>query len=523
MNLKKIFLLSVLFVFFFGIAVILSDLQEKKDGSKPVTPVDEKPVEIGEIKGVFTSKKVFSNIDAYASEISSKKPEEAILKLAEIKTNDKTSTEVTIYNQNIALVKELRKLQLVNGLNLVKYEDIAEQIKPETVLFKDLSDPDTFVVEQNYQFDLASTENILKRYLGKTITAVSEKGESFTGKLLSSKKSIVLETSNGIVTLNKTGFLKFPELPEGLLTKPTLVWQLFTKQPGEHETQTSYLTNGVNWNADYIAEVSKNEKTVNLKGWVTITNTSGTSYPNAKLKLVAGDIKLVSQTPVKLFPQLYEQSISYGKASPEQFKQEALFEYHLYSLQRNTTIKNNEKKQISLMSASSIPTSKKYVFDDWKDNKKVQTILEIENKKDKGLGIPLPKGIVRAYKADSDGQLQFLGEDSIDHTPENKKIGLFLGFAFDLTAEKKQVNYKTIGSDCVERDIQVTLKNAKETATEIETIEHVSGETKITRSDITPEKKDAFTYKFKAIVPEKGEKTFNYTVRSCKNNKYFYS
>lgn len=463
------------------------------------------------------------NIKEYSSVVSSEKPAQVMLKLAESSSKEKEGTELTIYNQNMALVKEIRALNLKSGLNLVQYEDIASQIKADTVLFTDLTDPKAIVIEQNYEYDLVRLEKILEKYLGKNITITDYNGNSYTGKLLSySDRTAILESEGKIISVSHVLRYEFPELPEGLLTKPTLIWKLYTEKEGTHNTQTSYITNGMTWSTSYVAKVSADDRFADLTGWVTIQNSSGTSYPNTSLKLVAGELNIAQQDyGVKRY--------EYVQATPSggsQFTEESFFEYHLYTLDRKTDIRNNETKQINLLEAEKIALKKEYVFDgqDYyyyssyynKSTGKVKTMVSFENSQANNIGIPLPKGIVRVYKEDSQGKLQFIGEDSIYHTPKDEKVRLFLGYAFDIVAEKKVTETTPVGDRCTRNSYEVSIRNHKEedvTVTSIQRSYYTSND--LITSSHKGNKKDAYTYEFDVPVKANGEAKLTYTIMSC--------
>ncbi|MCX8189654.1 MAG: DUF4139 domain-containing protein [Candidatus Diapherotrites archaeon] len=494
-----------------------------------VIMVYQKPNELGEISeekvGNFSNNDRFEkiNIKEYSSVVSAEKPAQIMLKFAESSSKEKEGTELTVYNQNMALVKEMRALNLKNGLNLVQYEDIASQIKADTVLFTDLSDPNAIVIEQNYEYDLVSLDKILKKYLGKTITVTAKDGNSYTGKLLSYRGSVVLETEGKIISISEVSRYEFPELPEGLLTKPTLVWKLYTEKEGIHNTQTSYITNGVNWSTSYVAKVSADDKFADLTGWVTIYNNSGTSYPNTSLKLVAGELNIAQQEYVV---KRYEYAETKPTSGP-QFTEEAFFEYHLYTLDRKTDIKDNETKQINLLEAEKIALKKEYIFDEQQDyyyyssyyntsKGKVKTMVSFENSKSNNIGMPLPKGIVRVYKEDSQGKLQFVGEDSIYHTPKDEKVRLFLGYAFDIVAEKKVLETTNVGDRCTRKSYEVSIRNRKDEdiiVTSIQKNYYASND--LLTSSHKGNKKDAYTYEFDVPVKANSETKLTYTIMSC--------
>ncbi|MCZ7382872.1 MAG: DUF4139 domain-containing protein [Candidatus Methanoperedens sp.] len=452
----------------------------------------------------------WNNIEGGATIVSKEAPKVALLSIAKAASPDKTKNEVTVYNQNLALVKEYRTMDLSSGNNIIKYVDVASQIDPTSVMFRDPKSKNTVVVEQNYEYDLVSSDKLLDKYLDKEITVTSD-NESFTGKLLSSSGGITLQTQKDVVVLNNVKKIEYPD-SAGLLTKPTLIWDIYTDSSGSREVETTYLTGGMNWKANYIATIDQSDSKANIKGWVTIENNAGTAYPDAKLKLVAGDINRVE------VPQYYydkgmavPQATSFVVgAPPPGFTQEGLFEYHLYTLQRPTTLNNNEIKQISLLSADNVPAKKEYSYDGARDGEKVKVTLNITNSEENGLGMPLPKGVVRAYKADSDGQLQFLGEDSIDHTPKDEKLKVNIGNAFDIVGSRTVMNVEGLGQYGSRESYSIELKNHKSEDAKITVIEHFYGKWQITKSSEQYKKKDANTAEFEVIVPKDGTKTITY-------------
>lgn len=452
----------------------------------------------------------YNNIENGVTIVSKEVPKIALISLAKAASPEKTRNEVTVYNQNLALIKEYRTMDLSKGNNIVKYVDVASQIDPTSVMFRDPESINTIVVEQNYEYDLISSDKLLDKYLDKEITVTSE-NESFTGKLLGHSGGITLQTNKGVIVLNNYRKIEYPDTA-GLLTKPTLIWQVYTDSSGSREVETTYLTGGMNWRADYIATIDQNDLKANIKGWVTIENKAGTVYPDAKLKLVAGDINRVYP------PQNYEIGMAYATAKPTamggyppSFSQEGLFEYHLYTLQHPTTLNNNEIKQISLLSADNVAAKKEYSFENNRDTK-VKVTLNITNSQENNLGMPMPKGIVRVYKADSDGQLQFLGEDSIDHTPKDEKMRINVGNAFDIVAKRIMLNSESLGSYGYRESYSIELRNHKTEDIKITVIEHAYGNWQITKSTDQYNKKDANTFEFEVITPKDATKTITYTI-----------
>ncbi|MFH0797024.1 MAG: DUF4139 domain-containing protein [Candidatus Omnitrophota bacterium] len=443
---------------------------------------------------------------------------------------ERKDVSLTVYNQNFALVRDVRLLELKEGINTVRFEDIASQIDATSVHFNSLTDPaGCSILEQNFEYDLVSADKLLRKYIDKEIRVVTRDNNLYEGFLSSydGQQLVLAKTPDKgplfIVNRENVRNIEFPQLPEGLITKPTLVWSIFNEKSRQHQVELSYLTNGMNWSADYVASVSKDEKNISLNGWVTINNNSGTGYENANLKLIAGDVHRVTEQPRNRREDAMLETKAMGGA-PAQFEEKSFFEYHLYTLQRRTDLKNNQTKQITLFTAPQVPVEKVYNYDgalyrwyyynDWQKqtcNKKVAVNLEFKNSEKNGLGIPLPKGKVRVYKADTDDTLQFIGEDRIDHTPKDEKITLFLGNAFDIVGERKVTDHKIITSNVYRDSYEITLRNHKKEPVTVNVIEHQWADWKILESSHKYQKKDAVTAEFNIPVPKDGEVKLDYT------------
>lgn len=451
-----------------------------------------------------------------------------------------SALEVTVYNSDLALIKETRPFQLKSGVSELRVEDVAGRIDPTSVHFKSLTAPDGVrVLEQDFQYDLVSQEKLLQRYLGKEIeirrTFEDGKSESLKGTLLSASGGRVLR-SGGRVILNPPGEAILPDLPEGLLTKPTLVWKLSTQKGGAHDGEISYLTSGMSWNADYVLVVDKDDAKADLNAWVTVHNNSGAAYKDAKLKLVAGD---VHRAPVPAAPSrryLAKGAAMEMMAADGGMTEKSFFEYHLYSLGRPTTLAENSSKQVEMASAAGVPVKKLFVYDGvqgvgWNwfgggaytdpyygtgSNKKVSVFFELENKKAAGMGIPLPKGRVRVYKKDDDGSLQLAGEDAIDHTPKDETVRVKMGEAFDLVGERKRTNFSSdANKKRFDETFEIKLRNHKETAATVRVVEHLYRWTnwRIVESSHKWTKKDAQTIEFEVPVAKDGEAVITYAVK----------
>lgn len=444
------------------------------------------------------------------------------------------SVDLTVYNQNMALVKDRRVLTLKAGMNEVRFTDVAAQIDPTSVQFLSLTDPSgTRVLEQNYAYDIVGSKKLLERYLDQNISLVTDDGSKYSGKLLSGADDIILQHEDGQVTtikLAQVREIKFPNLPGGLITRPTLIWLINSARAGNHDIQVTYITNGINWKANYVVVVNKDDTAMNLNGWVTIDNQSGATYENANLKLVAGDVRRVTPVPAARDVMVAVPTAP-AKAEP-QFVQQDIFEYKLYSLQRATTIRHRETKQIEFTSAAGVPINKLFVYDGGKayrfygyqitdpgygktSDTKVAVMLEFKNSEQNRLGIPLPKGTLRVYKADADGGNQFIGEDNIDHTPKDEMIRLNIGNAFDVVGERTQMNFTKISDRVIEETYQIKIRNHKKEAVEVRVVERLYrwSNWQILRSTQDYIKTDAQTIEFRVNVKPDGESVVNYTVR----------
>jgi hypothetical protein len=417
-------------------------------------------------------------------------------------------SEITIYNDNLALIKEKRKLDLKIGVHSIEYTNVTSQIDPTSVLVEDPTNKKTAVLEQQYGYDLVSRSSLLDRYVGKEITVTDKEGKTDIGKLLNYEDTtLVLERNDGSVVALDTSKMEFSNA-SGLLTEPTLVWQIYSPTAGKRDLLISYLTGGLSWKANYIVRVNADYTEADTKSWVSIDNKTGTNFENAKLKLVAGSINRV--------PSFQPRNVEYRAmlATPKgNFEEETFFEYHLYTLEKPADLKNNHIKQLSLLSVDSVPVRKELVFDGQRDDK-IRTIIHIDNSEVKGLGIALPKGIIRVYGTDSEGQLQFLGEDQIDHTPKDKEIKLTVGYSFDVTGKRTQTNYERVTSDLERTSYSIELNNSKSEVQDVTVVEHLYGDWQVLNSSDKYEKIDALTIEFRVSVPASVKKTVSYTVEN---------
>lgn len=446
--------------------------------------------------------------------------------------NDQQSVAVTIYNGDLALVKDQRKVKLQNGLNDLALRDVSAQIRPETALLRSISHAGSFsTLEQNFDFDLLTPEKLLEKYVGKNVLVVkthpttgAETSEQAT--VLSANNGVVLKIGNRIET-GIPGRIVYADVPANLRDRPTLVTRLTNKTTAEQTIELSYLTGGLSWKADYVAELSPKEDSLDLSGWVTLTNTSGTSYNNAKLQLVAGDVNRVQQYAQPMMKAMRMDAMVAEAAAP--MAEESLLEYHLYTLDRPTTIAENQTKQVALLSASGVPARKELLlrgadyyysssYGDLGQKMKVSVFVEFDNKEASKMGMPLPKGTMRVYKKDSQGNAQFVGEDHIDHTPKNETVRLKLGESFDVTADKKQTDFKTLprpskGNSAFESAYEIVLKNAKKEKVTVTVQEPIPADWKILSESHTSTKATSNTATWKIDIPSEGKTTLSYRVQ----------
>jgi hypothetical protein len=443
--------------------------------------------------------------------------------------DDQTELAVTVYNSQLALVRDVRNVRLPRGTFDLHFMDIAATINPATVHFRSISEPPSLrVLEQNYEYDLLEPDKLLKKYVGRDVTLVrtrqeagSTREEEVTARLLSFNNQPVWRVGNEIVTGLGADHIRFPELPVNLYTRPTLIWTLQNDGVERHRVEAAYLAGELSWNADYVLTVARDDSTADLDGWVTVTNGSGTAFRNARLQLVAGDLNRVKAA---LAERMMDASREVAAAAPR-MRQEAFSEYHLYTLDRRTTINNSETKQVSMLTGTGVPIRKRYVVDGQsfyytnvqhpgapiKDV--VQVYYQFRNEAKSGLGMPMPAGTVRVYQSDSNGGVQFVGEDTIDHTPHDETLRLKIGNAFDVVSERNQVDFEKIATDTYEVEYEVTLRNHKTTPITVEINEPIGGTWRMLRSSHEWTKTAAWAAQFSVPVAANGTSTLKYRVR----------
>lgn len=433
---------------------------------------------------------------------------------------------VTVYNHDLGLVRDVRSIDLERGLFTLPFRDVASRIDPTSVAFRALSNPAAVdVLEQNYEYDLMTPRALLEKYVGETVTLVRTiDGEerSVEAKLLSVQDGTVYQIGDSIA-LNPPGRVVLPALRGDLRSSPTLMWALRSGREGAEPVEVSYLTGGLSWKADYVATLSGDDRRLDLGAWVTVDNRSGVTYPDAKLKLVAGDIHRAP--PEGRRRDLGDMALRAAQeaASPDEFEERTFFEYHLYDLPRPTTIRNNQTKQIRLLEGAGVATEKVYRLAGapWyytrqyggEKGLKVGVYQEFDNSREDGLGLALPAGVVRLYKADRDGTLQLVGEDRIDHTPRDERVRLKVGEAFDVVADRRQTDFRVIASRVYESEFEVVVRNHKDESVTVRVIEPLPGDWRILEKTHDFEKQDAFTVRFDVPVEAGGEATLRYRMQ----------
>jgi hypothetical protein len=437
---------------------------------------------------------------------------------------DQKDVAITIYNSNIGLVKDIRLIDFRPGIHELKFMDVAAKIDPTTVHIKSLINGSSLnVLEQNYEYDLLSPQKLLEKFVGQkvqlaTINPETKKEEIVEATLLSTQGGNIFQIGDKI-HIGHYGRVLLSKIPENLIPQPTLVWTLENKLSKPQKLEASYLTSGINWKADYVAVLNKLDTMTDLTGWVTIDNRSGATYQNALLKLVAGDIHRV-QGEMKMD---YAAPRAAAKEASQQFKEQSFFEYHLYTLDRRTMIKDNQTKQMTLLDANQVPVKKLFIFagfphyyfyqDQSSNRQKVGVFLELENTKKSNLGIPLPKGTIRVYKEDKDGSLQFVGEDRIDHTPKDEKFKIKIGEAFDVVGERVQTDYKRLGPNLFEVAFEVSLRNHKKEDIKVLVEEPIPGDWEMLSNTHSYEKLSAHLIRFEVRVAKDKEEKVKYRIR----------
>jgi hypothetical protein len=444
--------------------------------------------------------------------------------------DDQAELSLTVYNSDIALVRDVRNLQLARGVGNLRFMDIAATVNPATVHFRSLTSPQQVsVLEQNYEYDLLEPDKLLRKYVGREVTLMRNRTEGGTTRqeevkatLLSYNTAPVWRIGNEIVTGIGADHIRFPELPATLYSRPTLIWTVQNDGDAKHRVEASYLAGKLAWNADYVLTVGRDDKAADLNGWVTLTNGSGTAFRNARLQLVAGDLNRVKQE----FRRMADMAAQRAPAVAESVMvQEAFSDYHLYTMGRKTTINNNQTKQVSLLEGTDVPVVKRYVVEGqnfYYHNQRhpgsplrdsVQVFYQFANEAKSGLGLPMPAGVLRVYQQDSKGGVQFVGEDRIMHTPKDEKLNIKIGNAFDVVCERNQVDFIRIANNVYEFEYEITLRNHKATAVAVEVNEPIGGSWRMIRSSHEWTKTAAWAAEFKVPVAADTTAVLKYRVR----------
>ncbi|MBM4129590.1 DUF4139 domain-containing protein [bacterium] len=425
--------------------------------------------------------------------------------------------DVTVYNRDLALVRETRSVDLPSGEVRLEFRDVPARIDPVTLLVT-VAERDRFeLLEQNYEFDLLSRERILEKYVGREVAWIQEDGSRLTGTLLGMSGGPTFRVG-GEVRFEVPGQLALPDLPANLRDRPTLVWLADSSKRGLLDVEASYVTRGMSWQADYVLQLDEAGRRADLQAWVSVDNRSGGSFEGAKLLLVAGDINQATPAP----EMMYAMDLAVKAAPASGFVQEELYDYHLYALQRPTTLLDNQIKQIALFEASGLAVKKHYRLQGYThfyrgagridDKPPVSVFYSWENSARNQVGKPLPAGVVRVYGRSSGGGRQLLGEDRIKHTPADETVELRVGSAFDLVAERVRTDSRRLAEDLYRHDFAITLRNHRSEAVVVEVIEPVGGFWEVHRSSLPARKVDASTLAFDVTVPAHGQAVLTYSV-----------
>ena len=425
---------------------------------------------------------------------------------------------VTIYSTDLAMVQDVRSLELARGVQEYRISEVAGLIDPTSVRFKSRTGPDVLRLrEQRFEFDLTGTARLLERHMGRPVVVTIEEGATYRGTLLNADAGdAILELEGGSIQVIKArtlATLQFPALPEGLTTKPTLVWLLECSKPGRHEAQISYLTRGIQWNAEYTAGINEAEDRLELAGWASIENRSGLTFKDTRIRLVAGDVHRVGPDPYRAKVGVRREVAMMAEARPpSDFEEQPLFEYHLYTLDRPATLTDREVKQLTLFQPTSVKVDKEFTYEGARDRDKVRANIVLKNTKENGLGRPLPGGRIRVYKAAGDRESVFAGEDRIGHVAEGEEVRIYLGNAFDLVGERTVTETRQIGTRSRQETVEIRLRKRKDTAVAVAVIEYFRGDWRFIGDTPKIRKKEAGKVEFDVAVPSKAEEVFTYKV-----------
>jgi hypothetical protein len=436
--------------------------------------------------------------------------------------DDQTDVAVTVYNAGIALVRDRREVKLLPGEQRLTFSGVAQQIRPETVSLKSVTSPGKLrILEQNYEYDLMSPSKMMEKYVGKQVRLLNQHADlafdEVSAELLSINEGAIYKIENDIY-LGHPGNVVLPRVPDNLIAKPSLVWTLDNRDT-DHTIEASYLTGGIDWKADYVLTLDRNDQAFDLEGWVTLNNQSGAQYTDAQLKLVAGNVNIAPQPQPR-------RALKRSRMAEDRFdmsaREETFAEYHLYTIPRRTTIKENQSKQVSLLNAARVGCEKVYGFHGNTSyyrqqvapmrEQHVAVFLKFDNKADNNMGMPLPGGVIRVYQSDSEGALQFAGEDRVKHTPKDETVRIRLGEAFDVVAERIQSNFRVIADRVFESEFEIKVRNHKNQDIVVQVIEPMTSDWEMIKNSHEYVKRDAHTAVFDLPVPKDGETILTYRV-----------
>ena len=437
-----------------------------------------------------------------------------LLALSLLAASAHADVALTVYNNDLAVIREKRSFDLSKGAQALRYSGVASRLDATSV---HLDGEGVRLLEQDYDYDLISADKLLQKHIDLGLKAMLKGGSSVEGILLSydGGQIVLKKASGGITLLSRSEIvnLDFDSVPGGLISKPTLVWQLESEKSGKQPLTLTYMTGGMSWHAEYVAQLSDDERNLDLNGWVSLDNESGANFEHATLKLVAGDVHRVQNQAND--GRMLKAAMAYAAEAPApQFQERSFFDYHLYTLQRPVDIHDQQVKQVELFSASNVPVKKVYSFDAEEKGDKVAITVELKNDDASGLGMPLPAGKVRVFKTDGPKGSEFVGEDSVDHTPKDEKVRLKMGNAFDVIGEREVLDEKpdTKGRT-TERTVKVTLRNHKKDGVSVLVSEHAYGRWEILESDQKYAKKNAETFEFEVPLKAGEDKSFTYRVK----------
>jgi hypothetical protein len=490
-----------------------------------------------------------------SKEVSAQRPAEEMA--------DDNATALTIYNQNFFVAREHVPLDLQPGVNEARYTGVAAHLEPDSVILRDPNGRALQILEQNYRNDPVSPEMLLSFYEGKTIDfAVGRNADGsdvkIKGKVIRSgfvpmhyvngypqqtSTQPIIEV-DGVLRFGLPGQPIFPALSADSILKPTLSWLLQTNQPGKFDAEISYVSGGMDWKSDYNivvqdgagADGRSHTDLLDMIGWITMHNQSGKGFENARIKLLAGDVNKIQEP--SLAERAYKaanEAVMLDAAVPV-VREKSFDEFHLYTLQRPTSLRDEETKQVEFVRSTGIHAQRLFIYDGAQtaqygyynleqirsdanygtaSNPKVWVMEEFKNSDTNHLGIPLPKGKLRFYRRDTDGHLEFVGENTIDHTPKDETIRVYTGNSFDVTGERKRTNYRVDSNQrWMDETFEIRLRNHKKESVDVRAVEHLYRWTnwKISEQSSEFKKNDAQTIEFPVTIAPNGEQVITYTV-----------